>query len=530
MKIYFILVFTLFSINGFCQILNSNNVSSQVGGTPGLLYQFDNSVNFSSYILPQNSGIGALHTSSLWCAGLEDDGSLHLAAARYSVSGHDFFNGPVSSSNAYSDPIYQSTYGSIFTKQGYVVTKNEVQNHIANFNQVGYVQPSSITNWPGNGLTNLGVSQNLAPFIDMNGNGIYEPGLGDYPDIRGDKAIFQIFNDARGVHTESGGTPLGIEVHLLYYQFASSDYKNDATFVHARIFNRGTKNYPIFKLGIWNDYLFGNPEDNFVGCDTLTNLTYVYNNDNLDGDSIFGYGLNPPAFGLVSVGQDLEFMGFMHNTASFPYNDPTSPISYYNYMQGKWSDGSSWYYGGNGTSGSTTTHFIFPGNPNDVSQWSQMTTGSTPIDGRTISTFESENLMANQHICYDFAFIYARESGNNHLQNVNSLISIAAQAKSDFDAMTSNNCNQVTLDLSELDEFYFLLYPNPSNGSFYLNFGKYAVSGNLNIYDVSGRPVFQQRIENENEKQIFMNELNGVYILSLQTEKGERRKKISIQH
>ena len=45
------------------------------------------------------------------------------------------------------------------------------------------------------GDTSLGQAPYLAPFVDVDYDGLYNPALGDYPDVMGDQAIFFIFND-----------------------------------------------------------------------------------------------------------------------------------------------------------------------------------------------------------------------------------------------------------------------------------------------------------------------------------------------
>ncbi|MDB4082974.1 hypothetical protein N9502_01770 [Vicingaceae bacterium] len=72
------------------------------------------------------------------------------------------------------------------------VTRQEVISHQANYNQIGYIMPEGIKNWPAFGDTTLGVSKDLAPFFDANNNGCYDPQNGDYPVIKGDEALYWI--------------------------------------------------------------------------------------------------------------------------------------------------------------------------------------------------------------------------------------------------------------------------------------------------------------------------------------------------
>ena len=84
------------------------------------------------------------------------------------------------------------------------LTKSEIVNHTINFSNPDYVMPEAIFSWPAHGDITKGQSSNLAPYIDIDNNNIYEPHNGDYPCIKGDEAIFMIRNDVGNFHTESG--------------------------------------------------------------------------------------------------------------------------------------------------------------------------------------------------------------------------------------------------------------------------------------------------------------------------------------
>jgi hypothetical protein len=529
-KSLFTLIFFSFIFSPEAQVATSilqyNDVSALLRND-GILFM-QPGLNIAAYEVPSNSGKKSIYAHGLWCAVIDDSNNIRLAAMRYSQVGKDFFPGPVSSTNSYNDSLYLTNYSNSM----WSVLAGDVAFHQANFWQTGYVMSPNIQNWPANGVSGLGVSPNLAPFVDNNGNGIYEPMLGDYPDIRGDQATYVIMNDVKSVHTESGGLPLGIEVHLMAYQYFTTDYRNRTTFLNYRIFNRSSSNYTNFKLGQFTDFDLGNSSDDFVGCDSNTNLMYVYNADNDDSGFSYSYGVNPPAAGLVALNHNMSNFSYFNNFASFPYADPSAPSHYYNFMSGGWADGSSWYYGGTGAAGSVgstniQTKYLFPGNPNDPSSWNEVSAGNAPGDRRGVMTVEDVNLPAGGSACYDFAVLYAREAGNNNLQNVNALITQAALAKTDYDAMNFS-CNQITLGLDQLDETQIGLFPNPTTGAFTISFGNEAVSGILTVTDMNGRIVLQENLKNVNTKSFRLESNTGVYYVSIKTERGTVYKKLIV--
>lgn len=101
----------------------------------------------------------------LWVGALDNMDSLHVAAQRYLASGRDYYPGPVA--NSY-DSIYDSRYNHVWK-----ISRNEIESHVQNWQNAGYTVPASIQNWPGNGNNANGEPAFLAPYKDVNANGVY---------------------------------------------------------------------------------------------------------------------------------------------------------------------------------------------------------------------------------------------------------------------------------------------------------------------------------------------------------------------
>ena len=218
--------------------------------------------------------------------------------------GKDYYPGPVSNPAVYSASHVEYNYV-------WKVTKAEIDEFILWYDcgqtpgctqNSSYVIPDVIINWPGTGENWNGQSQYIAPFIDVNQNGIYNPLDGDYPCIKGDMALFTVFNDD-GVHTETGGEPLKMEIRALHYGYNSSDSAlANTVFSEYTVINYAATTYSDFYIGIWEDMDIGCSEDDYVGCDVERNLAYTFNADSVDNDGcngVLNYGYNPPAQGLV---------------------------------------------------------------------------------------------------------------------------------------------------------------------------------------------------------------------------------------
>ncbi|MCX6269668.1 MAG: T9SS C-terminal target domain-containing protein, partial [Bacteroidetes bacterium] len=285
----------------------------------------------------------------------------------------------------------------------------------------------AILTWPGNGNVALGQSAQLAPYYDLNNNGVYEPMLGDYPLIRGDQAVFFIQNDNRRLHSETTGDKLGVEIHGMAYAF---DCQDDSalvytTFLHYDVINRSNNTYHDTYFGTFTDTDLGYAWDDYVGCDVGRGSFYCYNGRNIDGSGKPDeYGAFPPAISTTVLGgpyldpdnldnpktdtignqlcdlsinglffedgiQDNERYGmskfvYTTNCSSGPTCDPSNAPDYYKIMRGLWKDSTHMMYGGNGHPNSGATgpdcSFMFP-DLSDFCNWG--TNGIQPIGYET---------------------------------------------------------------------------------------------------------------------------------------------------
>ena len=274
------------------QGLNENAASAMI--TDGGFFFNNPGAGGPGYEIPSGSGAHTIYSGAFWFGGIDVNGQLKIAAPNFWGSNSDLWPGPLTLDLAGAVPPNTLGY-SLWS-----VTKAEIDNHIANYNQTGYIAPASITQWPAHGDISLGLSYFLAPFVDVNFDGVYDPFVGDHPCIKGDRAVYTIMNDKEDLHG-SGGDPIGIEVHFMFYQFNSTDFLNNTTFIDVDVYNRGTQTLNDFKVAFAYDGDLGNPSDDYFGCDSVTNMMYMYNGDAVDESSggQVGYGANPPSAGIV---------------------------------------------------------------------------------------------------------------------------------------------------------------------------------------------------------------------------------------
>ncbi|MCX6248843.1 MAG: T9SS type A sorting domain-containing protein [Bacteroidetes bacterium] len=280
-----------------------NNINAQFQANGIHFYGPDH----ARFEVPKFSGKNTIFLSTLWMAGMDQNSNLHLASQLYGQgpgygSAHtkyDFFAGPVMDSAAYS--IYQDTLWNYIWN----VKKSEIDYHKAHYADPGYQPVHDILTWPGNGNVSLGQAAQLAPYFDRNENGIYNPLDGDYPLIRGDQALFFIFNDDRQSHSETQGAKLRAEVHGMAYAFDLPEDTafNNTIFLNYKIFNRSNNIYTNTYFGIWTDLDIGWFQDDYIGCDVERGMYYGYNGNPVDGNGQPGsYGDHPPVQSVTFLG------------------------------------------------------------------------------------------------------------------------------------------------------------------------------------------------------------------------------------
>ena len=132
-----------------------------------------------------------------------------------------------------------------------------------------------------------------ADFIDEDGNGVYDPNI-DRPAILGEKTIWTVFNDGTPINRRYLGTkPMGLEILQTVWAFDHGKELSDIIFFRFQIINVSDTTIQDLIFSIWDDPDIGYSDDDLIGCDTLSNMGYCFN-DQADPQ----YGINPPALGV----------------------------------------------------------------------------------------------------------------------------------------------------------------------------------------------------------------------------------------
>jgi hypothetical protein len=444
--------------------LDINNVRATLLNAGDLWWNLSN----AGYEIPKGSGQTSAFCGALWIGGLDQGNNLHAACMTYRQTGNDFWPGPL-------DTISAQTHDSICRKYDrfWKLNRSEVEQFLAHRTDTGYTIPEAILSWPGNGNTTIGQANYLAPFIDSDGDGIYNPNLGDYPafalngqqncnyHLLGDQAIWWVFNDKGNQHTETGGNAFGLEIQAMAFAFRSNDEINNATFYRYQLINRSVNSYHEMWFGQWIDNDLGAYDDDYVACDVMRGMGYVYNGDAMDGltqrpDEFYpSYGANPPAMGvdflqgpfaddfdlidndrdslLDEAGERIKMSAFKTYDGNFTITgNPEFAEQFYYFLQGKWKDGTPQVYGGNGCCSGLPSNFMFPGDSDPYGwatggipqpSWSEQTVGNVPFDRRYVMSVGPFSMHPGEVETITIGLPWARDSfaGSNNLAAIDKL-------------------------------------------------------------------------------------------------------------
>ncbi len=497
--------------------LDTSNVRALISNNGNMFRDQVN--NQRGFEVPKGSGKHTIFAGALWIGGKDAGGGLHMAAQTYRQSGNDFWPGPID--NAGSAAV------SAEWDHVWKVNKSTIEHHVQHWNDAGYIVPAELAGWPANG--NPPFAAVMAPFVDLNSNLVYEPALGEYPAIYGDQATYDIFNDAADIHTETGGAPLGVEVHQMSYEInsPSDSFLTNTVFMRYEIGNRSDMDYYQVYIGIWTDFDIGFSFDDYVGTDVERNMYYGYNGDT-DDEGSAGYGSNPPVQGVLFLSHSLTHTVSYSNDFTVTGN-PSTAADYYNYLKNIWIDGTPVTFGQNGHGGSVPASFMYPGtsDPDNLGTggatppsgiWTDSSAGNFPGDRRMLGSIGPLNLPADSFIILDVAFPYAR----GRVGFTSSLEELQVSADSIKHRYANRTLNfvftPVTRNIKSVEQTS--VNPNPADDYVTIN---NALNENvtLRIVDMEGREVMHLENVHPGRLTVSVKDLaSGIYIFQLLSDKN----------
>ena len=528
--------------------LQANHINARID--PFNLFGRPDSPGFEA---PAGSHHTSIFSANLWVAGKKDT-VVHSNIRTYGTQPGDRISsnpGPISNTSHLPHQLNPEWV------KVWKVHQNNIDFHLTHYNDPNYSVISNIRDWPAHGDTSKGEPFYLAPFVDSDQDGLYHPQNGDYPQIKGDQAVYFIYNDGYSFLT---GLPMKCEVHGMAYAFQCSDSAIQNTiFIDYNLINRSSNTYDSTYIGMWSDPDIGNAIDDYIQCDVSRNMYYVFNGDDFDNNNggMLGYGNHPGAQavlllqgaqkdpdgidnpkGVVS-NQSINGKGFGDGIADNEHwgmtnfynyyqnqNKPETDTSFYTLLSGKYSDGTG-YFSQNGV----TYNYLFPGDSDPYyygsagipySPFTEVTAGNTPDDRKGISSTGPVTFAPNDTIKLTYAFVFGRDYANTGAQaGIDNMLERVDSIQSYYDQGLLAPCGFPTSIIDKKAKTQsFVVYPNPTKDI--LNIQQEIGSKlQISIFDVTGKLLLTAH-SSEKQIQINTNNLpNGLYVISIQSETGK---------
>jgi len=497
--------------------ISGNDVSFTVlnGGDLG----WDLNPQGIKYEVPKGSGVHALFTNAIWFGGIQQS-EARVAGTIYRVDGTDFYPGPLDNYGNLYDPDC-SNWNRVF-----VVEQKEIDLFLN-----GLPASQAIKDWPGKSSHS---APDLAPFHDVNRDGIYNYEDGDYPKIMGDICFWYVMNDVGGPHLETGGTHMGIEIQVMGYVYdAPGTPLHTTTFFEHKVTNKSNHDITDSYISFFLDGELGNGNDDFIASHSKKNLGIFYNANSVDKwySNLTGYGKNPPALGLkflsTPIDDSKQQIGMSNFMALFtsglaPINRPSNDREFYNNMRSIWNDGTPLSFGGNGYDTSSAVHYPYMFDIVGPSKWTECSAQSTPQDRKFIMGSGPFLLKSGNSAKINSALIWARDT--NRTMNCDSLETILGAADFVQDFFDANHSFPSSINANQ-ENSPASIYPNPSNGVIII---KRALSteGKIEFYDLRGH-LQKTIITNQNLTKV-QDLKPGTYFVRISEGEQSEIKKVSI--
>ncbi|MCH8546236.1 MAG: T9SS type A sorting domain-containing protein [Cryomorphaceae bacterium] len=442
-------------------VLDINNIhlsltsNGRIGG--GLLH--DKKVRYGNLPL--------INEISPWLQ-LDHEGSTYIRTSLYKISENDlYFSGPYGNRN---DSAFIHRYDHVW-----MVSEQMIENHKLHYTDSNYIIPEVIANWPAAGSVSNNEALQLAPYVDVNNNGIYDPENGDYPLINGQQALYAIFSPRRGnTGSMHDFHNLRMEIHLSIFAYDSlhEPELQNSVFLNYRVFNRSSSDYKNVKLSLTT--FFDETNYTLIGSDSTKNSYFAYPRFK----TIPEIPGAPPAITIGTL--DASMDGFMYfyryqNQGTFAFHPPVETSEYLNLFRYRIASGRRVRFDNPNGPGSLLngtgfgaginlplTNWLF----NASANWYHPPFYNDAVVGLPI--YLLGDIPVKSSACATFALVAKGDSSisSPELTESLNLTHIELSKVRQKYAEINLNCNQHFLSPTKETHVRWSVYPNPSTGIF----------------------------------------------------------------
>jgi len=542
-KLYVIALLALGAATGRAQTtfntrdsMDINNITAGIVVHGDMWWQPENYTNRCRYPAHAESNINFV--SALWMSGYDGGNNLHIAAQTYRQDGNDWWPGPLDANVNVTWAASQS-WAKIWK-----LNRTDIQAFLSLPAHTVANTPDAILTWPakgnayaaGNTGTPFTITEDMAPFVDLNSNGMYEPLLGEYPDVPGDQAAWWVFSDSGATHNQSRGLPLGVQIHAMAYAYKRGTAIDNVIYYDYTMVNKSGNNYHSCRLAQWDDVDLGYWMDDYIGFDSTWRMAVAYsavNDEGAAGGHPSGsYGDDPPQMGLTMIEMPGDAGSHYVPAGSFTYyvNDfsvignPTTDTEYNYYMHARTRRGDpldSFFHSSGAPCVVSNPNYAYPGDPSDNTKWSECTCGNTPSDRRFVLSSADFSLNAGSRAHAVIALVVADPTkGCDSGTSFSAVRNMADTAWRVYHnplppKLGTDNLLQAGSSITA--------YPNPARTKVYVDRGSGRISNaKIVVYNMLGQAVYVPVMKGANKYELDISQLPaGLYNILCRDDAGQ---------
>ena len=421
---------------------------------------------------PKGSGKNIATISTLWMGAYDATSALKCAAKMYRADASDYWPGPadtLSISDAQRYAMRQS-WARIWK-----VNSSEIDAFLLLSTHTVANTPAPILEWPAKGNSHakgaggavLNITEDMAPFVDVNTDGVYDPLAGDYPKMKGSQMLWWIINDANNPHPVSSTNEMKMEIKMSAFAYKMGTVADNIIFYEYEITNKSASIYSAYRMGIMADFDLGQAFDDYTGFDSTHRMGIVYN----------GSPIMSPITGMAMLEQPGDVYGIYTPLGSYaPFQngisavgDPQNGVEFYRLMNSQTRTGIP----------------ITSGSKGERMECDSMV---TPGDRRFVIASRDYSFSPGQTRKFGAAMIAADSAGGCPNINFSQLHQAADTAFklywNSFRVTPPGTSNGI----AAIQRSSLRMFPNPATSRLYVETAGQS-KGILNIYDALGRSV-----------------------------------------
>lgn len=520
--LYILLVYSVATAQtGNCGIaygkteLQTNYLSKTIH-TTGELWTDDNGNGRYEIRFPDTT-LQFFQRSAVWMSGKDQSGQWRVAANTWKMNGSDFYPGPLDSMGmTHAGRCFDWDFTTSVSREAITQHRQLTQQYVTGNGAGIPIQQldPGILYWPAAGnpyfrgqsgtIYQLSLQKEMAPYVEVDGQPGYNPVYGDYPDVPGDENVWWVFNDVGNEHFNSGGEPLGVEVHGLAYAYNQPSALQYSTFYRYKVTSH-RHDLDSFRFSQWLS-----PGDlslkDFFGTDTVSQVTF--------------WAVSWPDDTTVLVGlqwldaqlQDQPQQSIRLSNAMFFNNDyslggiPQEPKHYRYYQASRWKDGSHFTYG---FAGNQRAYIMFPDDPADSTGWSACDLGYTPFDRNLITGLTPVTLRKGSTMEINFAVWNTRCPTNTPTgcPGFDCFRPLAQEHQRFYNQQVTSVQPANTMQR-------VMIFPNPASQSLTIELPSPMQSAQIQVFNAMGQEV-RQFTQTTTRQQLQVSDLpNGWYVIS----------------